>query len=613
MAEDAAAADGENKGTVQISLYHYNDDNRIMVYLDKGGGRRGGSAARRRNNRSKGVAGYTSPGAQDVNQEHRVKAKQLATNNKLLRMKLQDKLFLDACFLSGVDPEDLRDQPMENFQTAPNRAQVLTPQEQRLRFEEFQRQRLELLQIVVAEEEKAYVAAAKMDETERMEMQKLQRDFSDTLREEQKQVNRMVKNRQKYERVLEVENRRIHLQREKANKRHDTMKQKLERIERARVNRQLQLKRDAASREARIKKAVKDQEKLAKTVISKHDRNVKRKQERTAHFLKQKHDMQKGSRRQEQLKVQFRNQRKMAAEEREAEKRELLTRRLHAKSEHAEHVMKARAQQRLAKKTERNLRISSRARKAQRLRYAAENRQKKQTEKMERFYRKQAQLDEMKFAIGERRKQLLREEKIRRDKWRAAISLERTITPGPGEYSLPSTLASSGGTFNMSKPKTEMDWVRHRAKELPAPGDYHDDETFSSLNKAGGSWSKYKPKSDVEIAMDRARAQPGPGEYQPKFYPDTTSATFGDAEPLSEIDRVILNASRNPAPGEHQKDNVPKVPKKLNQLQRQFGVSTKALQFAARMKRKLTRRRSAETSRPVDNDEAASRRPLTGH
>ena len=87
----------------------------------------------------------------------------------------------------------------------------------------------------------------------------------------------------------------------------------------------------------------------------------------------------------------------------------------------------------MAKKTERRLKIGARARKAQRLRNAAENRQKKAIEKMERFYQRQAQMDEIKFAITERRKQVLREEKIRRDKWRAQITTERAITPGPGE------------------------------------------------------------------------------------------------------------------------------------------------------------------------------------
>ena len=352
-------------------------------------------------------------------------------------------------------------------------------------------------------------------------------------------------------------------------------------------------------------------ERLADAHTRKQASKIHYKTERTAQFVKTKQDSMKGNKREEQLKAKFREQRKLAAEERMEEQRELLTRRLKAKELHAEHVTAARHEQRVAKKTEQRLKITGRARKAQRLRMAAENKQKKQIERMQRFYEKQQQLEEIKHAIGERRKQVLREEKIRRDKWRAAITLERQIMPGPGEYELPSTLRNSGGTFNMSKPKTEMDWVRYRAKQLPAPGDYYNAETSSTLNKAGGSWSKYLPKSDVEIMMDRARKQPGPGEYSPIYKPDTTTAAFGDAEPMSEIDRVILNASRTPAPGQNQPDNVPKRAKKLKVLQQQFGVSKSAMKFAGRMKAKLGEMRSdGANGTGTGNDEDVTHRRM---
>ncbi len=271
----------------------------------------------------------------------------------------------------------------------------------------------------------------------------------------------------------------------------------------------------------------------------------------------------------------------------------MLTRRMHLKEEHAAHVKVAQQEQRVAHKTEHHLHIGARARNAQRLRNAAENKHKKQIEKMEQFYEKQQQMEEIKFAINEQRKQILRQEKIRRDEWRAAVQLERSITPGPGEYNLPTSLRNSGGVFNMSNPKNEFEWAEYRAKDLPAPGDYHNDKTASTLRKSGGAWSKYKPKSDVEIAMDRARQQPGPGEYNVVLKPDTVSVSFGDAEPMSELERVMLHASRLPAPGNCQPDNVPQRPKKLAQLQSQFGVSNKALMFAARMKQKMNQNRGS--------------------
>ena len=372
QANNDGGGDGETK--VQISLYHYNDDNRIMVYLDKDGRR---NPSPRKNRRGHGIAGYTSPTSGAVNQEHRVKAQQLATNTQLLHRKLKDSLFLDACFLSGIQPEELRDRPLEAFRTEPKRARVLTEEEQKLRYQDFQEHRMELLQVVVAEEEKAYVAKARLEESEASAAKKLQRDFSQSLRLEQRQVDRMVKNRKKYERVLEVENRRITLQRQKAERRHESMAEQIERIEQAKLRRKELLKAEAADREARIKRKVEDQNKLAARIAKKHDSKIKYKRERTTQFLESKNEAQAGSKREEELKAKFREQRREQAEKREMEQRELLTRRLVAKEVHAKHVKHARHEQRIAKKTEQRLKIGARARKAQRLRSAAENRQKK--------------------------------------------------------------------------------------------------------------------------------------------------------------------------------------------------------------------------------------------
>ena len=172
------------------------------------------------------IPGWISSGPVRL-QEHRVKAQQLAKNNALLERKLSDKLFLDACFLSGIEPQDLRDRPYESFRTEPNRARALSYEEQKLRYKDFQDHRMELLEVVVAEEERSYVQQTKLEAEQERELKKLQREFSQSLRLEQQQVDRMVKNRQKYERVLEVENRRIHKQRALSAKRGASVQQKV--------------------------------------------------------------------------------------------------------------------------------------------------------------------------------------------------------------------------------------------------------------------------------------------------------------------------------------------------------------------------------------------------
>ena len=113
--------------------------------------------------------------------------------------------------------------------------------------------------------------------------------------------------------------------------------------------------------------------------------------------------------------------------------------------------------------------------------------------------------------------------------------LERAITPGPGDYVLPSTLHVSGGTWldmcehltlavswffflhphhdthrGRYTPKSEIERIMEKGRNAPGPGSY---PLKSTLNPSGGSWSFYSPKSDIEWAQERAAAQPGPGEY----------------------------------------------------------------------------------------------------
>jgi hypothetical protein len=43
--------------------------------------------------------------------------------------------------------------------------------------------------------------------------------------------------------------------------------------------------------------------------------------------------------------------------------------------------------------------------------------------------------------------------------------------PGPADYPPPVPPKPSGGKFNMSKPKSDIDWIITRASQMPGPGD----------------------------------------------------------------------------------------------------------------------------------------------
>ena len=73
-----------------------------------------------------------------------------------------------------------------------------------------------------------------------------------------------------------------------------------------------------------------------------------------------------------------------------------------------------------------------------------------------------------------------------------------------------------GGKFNLSKPKTEIEWVQKRSKESPGPSDYADFSLKSASDRSsGGKISTAKPKSETEILMLRSAETPGPGQYTP--------------------------------------------------------------------------------------------------
>merc|ERR1712226_335622 len=107
---------------------------------------------------------------------------------------------------------------------------------------------------------------------------------------------------------------------------------------------------------------------------------------------------------------------------------------------------------------------------------------------MQASYARMDAMKAMKEAIDVKRRDVLRREKIRRDQWKKRTAVERSITPGPGAYAVPSTLKKSGGAWGKFKPQTELDIIIARAKSMPAPGEYGIG-TGSTLSPSGGSWS----------------------------------------------------------------------------------------------------------------------------
>lgn len=156
-------------------------------------------------------------------------------------------------------------------------------------------------------------------------------------------------------------------------------------------------------------------------------------------------------------------------------------------------------------------------------------------------------------------------------------------TPGPAAYAAPPLLAPSGGKFNTSKPKSDIDWVTYRAAQLPAPGQCAYSRASAMLKQcraltrssntlrcgcspccadgapalpkpAGGRFSTAFPKTELDWIVYRARENPGPAVYGAPKLPTPSGGRFNESNPKGELDWIEYRARQLPAPGDHDVD-----------------------------------------------------------
>ena len=76
-------------------------------------------------------------------------------------------------------------------------------------------------------------------------------------------------------------------------------------------------------------------------------------------------------------------------------------------------------------------------------------------------------VEKMREAVQLERATAQHKELIDHHRWKDSLNLERTITPGPGEYQLPdSSTLITGGTWGKFKPKTEIDVLQARVRNI---------------------------------------------------------------------------------------------------------------------------------------------------
>ena len=75
-------------------------------------------------------------------------------------------------------------------------------------------------------------------------------------------------------------------------------------------------------------------------------------------------------------------------------------------------------------------------------------------------------------------------------------------TPGPADCPKPKTPAISGGRFNTSNSKNDVEWMIYHASSMPGPGEYA--HLSKSLPVGGGRFNMSNAKSSIEWTIHEA-------------------------------------------------------------------------------------------------------------
>ena len=438
-------------------------------------------------------------------------AAELADNEDLLRERLKTKTFQHACGRTGIKPKTLLPRTKDQIRKLTGRPTLVSELELKLRCEAFEDERRRLLIAVLKNEQQALAKFAAKKEFEARQATKLSDAFRKQMEEEEKIIARMSQNRKKYEKVLEKENELIV---DSVSTFVDKTKQFEEKHKRTKVRESEQAAEKAQrkkQREERARQRKQNMQQMQVAVLEEREAKLKAKDKKIKQFHKEKKKalVPKAERKAERAAVRASRleSAKSAHDKLQEQRRQAISR----KAEQAKEVLALKAEQIASNKIRRKIEAEARKKQAERVRESKAFERAQLVDKLEARKKEKAALAEMKQALYERRKKLLREEKIRRDQWKAANELQRTITPGPGDYELPDKKIK-GGVWSQFKVKSDLDIRISLGKDTPAPGHYHG-ETFSTLDKTGGVINRYKPKSDVEWKMYHAAQQPGPGEH----------------------------------------------------------------------------------------------------
>ena len=131
----------------------------------------------------------------------------------------------------------------------------------------------------------------------------------------------------------------------------------------------------------------------------------------------------------------------------------------------------------------------------------------------------------------------------------------RPATPSSFGKQFESTMRSPTSIrFTESRAKSSIEWVEHRSKQLPAPGDYSPKRPSTT----GGAFSNANPKSDLEWTILRAKQTPAADAYNLSngCFSGTSGGRFSTAYPKSYLELEEYRSKQLPSPAEYRVRSV---------------------------------------------------------
>jgi hypothetical protein len=506
----------------------------------------------------------------------REEAEELADDTQKLRSRLRDPLFREACFRKGVDPQQIMPKAVADFKTDPTTTREMAERSERL----FEEHRRDCIVLAVVEAERLRSEIEEKESRLKQREDELARLLDTRLSREKASLDRIARARSKYEAVVDQENASILSVREHAAGRLGSFHQRHRQISIMRAERKQDRVARQAARVERQRRGLARRRAMEEGYRQKQRDAISARDTRVERFIKDRERRAAAARTDDTAAVVARKRRTQLAKERAVKKREDREAHMARKTAHMERQRQERLRRFEEKKMQRRLLTQRKQQRAARIQASQAYEKKLRADKMAEDDARMERMKEINRAIHEQRRALLREEKIRRDHWKERTKLERTVTPGPGAYTLPDQATQvTGGRWGTQKVSTFLDRIAVTGGRTPGPGQYA--SGWSSLNKTGGVMASRVP-SQLDHTIRRAKDTPGPGHYQPKPLELGASQKFSSSSAPGMLDMAVRQRRDVPGPGQY---TTTYVPKKRHQLKLQR--ATKDIVTVALMLKKL--------------------------